>query len=100
MDIPEILQSADLPVVEREKCKEQYSDFFWSVQDDQVCVGLDEGGVGACSGDSGGPMVVNNELVGITSWGDPACAVAKHPSVYTSVPYYKDWVQEQLAATK
>lgn len=84
-----------MPVIEREKCKEWYSDYFWAVEDDQVCVGTYEGGVGACSGDSGGPMVVNDELVGITSWADP-CAKPHHPTVYTSVPYYRDWIQQQL----
>lgn len=88
-----------MPVVERETCREWYSDFYWEVRDDQICVGVLEGGVGACSGDSGGPMVVNNELVGITSWADP-CAKPHHPTVYTSVPYYINWIEEQINSLK
>lgn len=61
-----------------------------------LCVGIEEGGLGSCNGDSGGPMVVNDKLVGVFSGMDP-CAMPHHPSVYTSVPYYIDWIKEMLA---
>lgn len=95
MEFPDILQSVKLPVIGREKCAEWYSDYIYGeVKDDQICVGAYEGGVGACTYDSGGPMVVNKELVGLASWTEP-CAKPHHPTVYTSIPYYRDWIQQQ-----
>lgn len=85
-----------MPVVGKEKCREWYADFQWEIREDMICVGLQEGGFGACNGDSGGPMVVNNEVVGALSWEDP-CARPHHPSVYTSIPYYKDWLEQQIS---
>jgi secreted trypsin-like serine protease len=48
----------------------------------------------SCNGDSGGPAYVKLStgaiaLVGITSWGDPACKVM---GAYTSVPAMKNWI--------
>lgn len=96
LEYPLILQSVTLPVVEREKCKEWYAGFYYEVLEDQLCVGTYEGLVGGCSGDSGGPMVVNNKIVGVASWAD-LCARPHHPTVYSSVPYHKDWIEQQLA---
>lgn len=95
-ELPEILQSVILSVIDRELCREWYADYDWNVvDDDQICVGVPEGGRAACFGDSGGPLVVNHELVGITSWGDPTAA-PHHPSVYTSVPHYREWIEQQI----
>ena len=92
---PQVLQSVVLPVVDRPTCREWYSDFVYEVMDNQICAGLLEGGHNACNGDSGGPMVFNNELVGVTSWGI-FWDTPHHPSVYSSVAYYSDWIEETL----
>ena len=42
-------------------------------------------------GDSGGPLTVNGELVGIVSWSFD-CALSSHPTVYTRVISYLDWI--------
>lgn len=47
-------------------------------------------GMGMCQNDSGGPLVYNNELVGIISWG-VACAQGK-PDVYTRISSVFSWV--------
>jgi len=54
-----------------------------------------------CFGDSGSPALFQDKQVGINSWGasqpgsscDPAL-----PQVMASVPFYKTWVEETLAA--
>ncbi|XP_059046212.1 trypsin epsilon-like [Achroia grisella] len=46
-----------------------------------------------CRGDSGGGVLWNGMLVGITSHGD-GCAKKDKPSVYANVWYLKDWIEE------
>lgn len=50
----------------------------------------------ACFGDSGGPLTVNNELIGITSWVLPCARGA--PDGYTRVGNYLDWIKSKLEA--
>jgi hypothetical protein len=61
---------------------------------------FENGGTDACQGDSGGPLVVPNLgnngylLAGIVSWGF-GCGRPKFPGVYTRVPYFAEWLQQQ-----
>lgn len=43
--------------------------------------------------DSGGPLVYNSVLHGIVSWGKN-CADGEHPGVYTSVAYFRHFVDQ------
>lgn len=59
-----------------------------------------------CKGDSGGPLLIADQpdgkikagkarfdlLVGITSFGPAKCLTFSKPGVYTSVPFYVDWI--------
>jgi len=47
---------------------------------------------GACNGDSGGPAVYNNELVGIANFVVGGCG-SSYPDGYASVEFFIDWVQ-------
>lgn len=53
---------------------------------------------GACHGDSGGPLVswINNNpyLIGVVSWGRPACVGnnTNSPSIYVRSSYFLDWI--------
>ena len=62
-----------------------------------ICAGVPEGGIDACYGDSGGPMVCTSDespyLCGLVSWGI-GCARPGKPGVYTEVSYYVDWIHE------
>lgn len=44
-----------------------------------------------CYGDSGGPAVIDNRLVGIISWGYD-CGASGLPGVYTLLRNYRRWV--------
>lgn len=57
------------------------------------CAGPADGGQGFCTGDSGGPAVVNGIVVGIVSW-SRGCASAGSPGVYSSVAYFHDWLSQ------
>lgn len=60
-----------------------------------ICGGVDEGGKGQCSGDSGGPLIHDNKQVGIVSWSIKPCTVAPYPGVYCKVANYIDWIQKK-----
>lgn len=57
-----------------------------------ICAGNMAGGQGVCHGDSGGPMVKDDTVVGITSWGR-GCAIAGQPGVYTRVSEMLAWIE-------
>jgi secreted trypsin-like serine protease len=48
-----------------------------------------------CSGDSGSPLICNNLLTGITSWGY-GCGEPIYPGVYTSLSYYLEWISKYI----
>ncbi|XP_047105470.1 trypsin-3-like [Schistocerca piceifrons] len=50
-------------------------------------------GWGKLSGDSGGPLYVNEQLVGLVSF-SRYCSGLTPPSVYTRVPVFVDWIKE------
>ncbi|KFP70957.1 Venom plasminogen activator GPV-PA, partial [Acanthisitta chloris] len=45
-------------------------------------------------GDSGGPLLCEEHLHGIVSWGDHPCGQLGHPGVYVDVFSYLPWIQE------
>ncbi|MBC8364243.1 MAG: fibronectin type III domain-containing protein [Actinobacteria bacterium] len=63
--------------------------------DTELCVG-GEAGVGACLGDSGGPVVAElgaTRLVGVVSYGlTGSCADGSFPNVATRVSGFADWI--------
>ncbi|XP_057621822.1 cationic trypsin-3-like [Chionomys nivalis] len=61
------------------------------------CVGFLEEEKDSCEDDSGGPMVCNEELQGIISWGT-SCGEDRKPGVYTKVCNYLDWIQQTIDA--
>lgn len=89
--LPYELRQAEVSVVDKATCRK-----YWTVDDKHVCIGK-KGSRGACQGDSGGPLVcyINDhyEFVGITSFVRVGC-YTDWPSVYTSVSYHRDWIQE------
>ena len=59
------LQQATLPYVDHDKCQQAMDGV---ISDDMICFGGD-GKSDICQGDSGGAVLVNKKLVGVTSWG-------------------------------
>ncbi|XP_067633177.1 trypsin theta-like [Eurosta solidaginis] len=57
--------------------------------DSHVC-GLAESSE-ACGGESGSPLVSNNQLVGLVSWGY-ACSNKGNPAIYTNIAAVKSWI--------
>ena len=49
----------------------------------------------SCQYDDGGPVVCNNELQGLVSWG-AGCGRRDAPGVYTKVCYFIEWIKDVI----
>lgn len=94
-----ILRTAAVPIISLDTCRKEeiYGDKIQEILDTMLCAGHLRGGIDACGGDSGGPLMCYRdgryELTGIVSWGD-GCAKSNRPGVYTRVASYISWIQE------
>ncbi|KAI5635434.1 trypsin domain-containing protein [Phthorimaea operculella] len=80
-------------VFSREVCQQTYQGL--TITDEMLCVGSDND-EGICTGDSGGPNIHNDVVVGVTSFGTPACAQAGKPSVTARVSSYVPWILDNV----
>ena len=89
------LREVDLPLINNEQCNDIYADNYDFiipadnvVGEDEICAGYpndDEPTTCALHGDSGGPLLVDNKLVGIVSHGFPL-------NVFSRISYHKEWI--------
>ncbi|XP_047116004.1 trypsin-1-like [Schistocerca piceifrons] len=91
----ETLRKADIPVWSDADCQEAYAGYEYQVLEEDICAGMPEGGRGQCSGDGGGPLLVNGTQIGIVSWSRKPCVTKGSPGVYVEVSYYVDWIKEK-----
>ena len=64
------------------------------IQPSMFCAGDLDGLGDSCNGDSGGPVVDENDVqVGIVSWG-LECAAPGFTGVYTYIPYMAQWIAD------
>ncbi|KAJ9597897.1 hypothetical protein L9F63_011263 [Diploptera punctata] len=91
------LQVVDLPIVDHDKCEENYAKFL-QLTENMICAGYENGLNDTCLGDSGGPLVVGGKLVGIVSFG-AGCAVPGYPGVYSNVARFLDFIVEATGIT-
>ncbi|XP_044016686.1 chymotrypsin-2-like [Aphidius gifuensis] len=89
---PMHLQKAQIYIVEQEVCKKIYDGVKESIHETHICARHPNKQSGACNGDSGGPLTVDGQQVGIVSW-SYSCALQTHPTVYTRVSQYRDWIR-------
>lgn len=104
-----ILQSVNVPLVDRELCEEMLQTLVPSpqqlVDNSMLCAGYELGERDACQGDSGGPLFYRHPetdrpvLVGVVSWG-VGCAREQAPGVYADVHKFTDWIQEVISASE
>jgi len=95
-DSPDILQKITLKSIEYEDCVKAHVDTPF-VDIGHICT-FTQIGEGSCHGDSGGPLISNNVLVGLVNWGLP-CAVGL-PDVQANVFYYTDWIKRTMSQCK
>ncbi|KAL7731985.1 hypothetical protein ACLKA6_015749 [Drosophila palustris] len=102
-DTSNVLRDAQVPIVSRQSCEQNYKSVFQFVQfsDKLICAGSST--VDACQGDSGGPLMMPQldggiyryHLLGVVSFGYE-CARPGFPGVYTRVNSYLNWIQQIL----
>jgi plasminogen len=72
------------------------------IRDSMISFGHCVGGMGTCQGDSGGPLVCTDKdgtqwfLYGLTSWAKGGCASPNHPTIFTDVAKYVDWIHVNM----
>lgn len=91
---PDLLQTVAKPIIPLDECERVLGPS--PLHETNVCTGPLEGGISACSGDSGGPLTQDGELVGVVSWGFIPCGSSNSPSVYTRVSAFIDWIQAKI----
>ncbi|XP_069313699.1 kallikrein-2-like isoform X2 [Eulemur rufifrons] len=91
---PETLQCVDLELLSNDKCEEAY---YEKVTEFMLCAGHWDGKKDTCSGDSGGPLICNGMLQGLTSWGSQPCAKPRKPALYTKLWTYQEWIKDTIA---
>lgn len=95
---PNLLQTVSKPIIPMDICMEQFAET--PVHVNNVCTGPLTGGISACSGDSGGPLTQDDELVGIVSWGFIPCGLPNSPSFYVRVSAYIPWIISIIDSNK
>ncbi|XP_037932410.1 chymotrypsin-2-like [Teleopsis dalmanni] len=83
------LQKVELQTFTDDECSRRHE---VQLHTTTLCAGVPNGGKGQCSGDSGGPLLINGIQVGIVSWSRKPCTIAPYPGVFTEVSAYVDWI--------
>ncbi len=106
-DASPTLQQVSVPIVSNDVCNEGYNAYSYypyhdPVTETMVCAGYAEGGKDACIGDSGGPLIIEEDggyrIAGIVSWGE-GCAEPGVYGVYTRVPAIVSFVNPYIGAS-
>ncbi|XP_003696271.1 proclotting enzyme [Apis florea] len=94
---PAILQEVSIPIWTNSECKLKYGAAApGGIVDSFLCAG--RAAKDSCSGDSGGPLMVNDgrwTQVGIVSWGI-GCGKGQYPGVYTRVTHFLPWIYKNV----
>lgn len=99
---PKTLMEAEVPIVSNAACNAAYnqSPFYDApITDQMVCAGRIGGGADACTGDSGGPLMVlvdgQWQVAGVVSWGE-GCGAPGYFGVYARVSALMDFIGTHL----
>ncbi|XP_050100541.1 proclotting enzyme [Anopheles aquasalis] len=94
---PAILQEVNLPIWTNAECRAKYGPAApGGIIDTMLCAG--QAAKDSCSGDSGGPLMVNDgkwTQVGVVSWGI-GCGKGQYPGVYTRVTAFLPWITKNI----
>lgn len=94
-EIPDELHETMVEIVDRKQCLGQY---YGARMPGRFCAGSNDSSK-ICGGDSGGPLVVGGYLAGIVSMGPRKCGRDVLLGLYTSVAYYRSWIERKINET-
>ncbi|NXX62778.1 GRAA protein, partial [Scopus umbretta] len=98
-NFPGTLREVNITVINRKTCNDNnHYKNNPAITDDMICAGAKNGGKDSCSGDSGGPLICNNVMRGITSFGKKnKCGAVDSPGVYTRLTEkYLQWIRKTI----
>ncbi|KAG7379737.1 hypothetical protein PHYPSEUDO_008231 [Phytophthora pseudosyringae] len=84
------LQEVNVPIISNAECNKKYRN---RVTEGMLCAG-NGNGKDSCNGDSGGPLLANDVLIGLVSWGGKCGTKA---GVYTRLTYVMDYINDVLS---
>ncbi|XP_028138319.2 brachyurin [Diabrotica virgifera virgifera] len=88
--ISKYLKKVDVDVMTNQACKAVRKEFNEIIVSTHLCTS-GQGIRGSCSGDSGGPLIVDGVQIGLVSFGPENC-MRGFPSVFTRVPKFASWI--------
>ncbi|XP_026134550.1 complement factor D [Carassius auratus] len=90
---PDKLQELTIKVLERWRCGR--GDYYGTkFTNNMFCAA--EKLKDTCDGDSGGPLLYKDLVVGITSNGGKKCGSSKKPGLYTIISHYTKWIDSKI----
>ncbi|KAJ8675592.1 hypothetical protein QAD02_011378 [Eretmocerus hayati] len=90
------LSSTTIRIVSHSYCNASWIHLDGSpIPDTVLCAGVANGSRDTCGGDSGGPLIIDKRLAGITSFGVD-CGTYSLPSVYTEVASFRQWIDDRI----
>ncbi|NXI67832.1 GRAA protein, partial [Anseranas semipalmata] len=95
----DVLMEVNITVISRATCNDKkHYGHNPTITDKMICAGSEKGGRDSCSGDSGGPLICNNVMRGITAFGKSnKCGTADGPGVYTRLTKeYLQWIKKTI----
>ncbi|XP_055551796.1 chymotrypsin-2-like [Wyeomyia smithii] len=85
------LRFLTVEIITQSQCQDTFSDPYTERLADNTMCSLSPAGQGSCLGDAGGPLIYNDELVGILSWGIP-CGEGM-PDVFARISNHRAWIR-------
>lgn len=91
------MREGSVTIVDNKDCRRH------TISNHQICSNIDKNQPVSCHGDSGGPMVIKNDLnefvqIGIISYGAPIVnrTHCHTYDLYTKVAVYRKWIAEHI----
>lgn len=83
-----VLRYAEVQTITNAQCNSYYGGGIFT---GMLCAGYTQGLRGACHGDSGGPLTLGGNVIGVVSYREE-CARPYYPGVYTRVAFHRNWI--------
>ncbi|XP_061116988.1 granzyme A-like [Conger conger] len=95
----DVLMSANVTVIDRALCNSKdYYNLHPIITNEMLCAGSkDKSHADTCYGDSGGPLLCEGKLRGVTSFGGEDCGVKDKPGVYAALTKEQtQWIRKTI----